>query len=146
MFIVKDILSEKGYQVVTASPETSVGAALQLMADKQIGALVVVEDEKPVGVFSERDFARRVIRYGCSLETPIQELMTSPVITVEPMQSFDDCMTLMTDKSIRHLPVVERGRLVGIISIGDVVRAVIYNRERNIRKLERYIDGTDYGR
>ena len=106
-----------------------------------------MEGARPVGVFSERDLARRIIRVKESpLDQPVKRYMTSPVITVEPLQSVEDCMGLMTDKHVRHLPVMENERLVGIISIGDVVKGIITSREKTIRKLENYIAGVDYGR
>lgn len=147
MFVVKDLLYEKGNEVWTITPEATVREALEIMAEKQIGALLVMQDTQPVGVFSERDLARRIIRVKeFPLDQPVKRYMTSPVITVEPMQSVEDCMGLMTDKHVRHLPVMENDRLVGIISIGDVVKGIITSREKTIRKLENYIAGVDYGR
>jgi CBS domain-containing protein len=147
MFVVKDLLFEKGNEVWTITPEATVRDALEIMAEKQIGALLVMEGARPVGVFSERDLARRIIRVKESpLDQPVKRYMTSPVITVEPLQSVEDCMGLMTDKHVRHLPVMENERLVGIISIGDVVKGIITSREKTIRKLENYIAGVDYGR
>jgi CBS domain-containing protein len=147
MFVVKDLLYEKGDDVWSITPEVTVREALEMMAEKRIGALLVMEADQPVGVFSERDLARRIIRVKESpLDQPVNRIMTSPVITVEPLQSIEECMGLMTDKHVRHLPVVERGRVIGIISIGDVVAAMIRSREKTIRKLENYIAGVDYGR
>lgn len=147
MFVVKDLLYEKGDDVWSITPEVTVREALEMMAEKRIGALLVMEADQPVGVFSERDLARRIIRVKESpLDQPVNRFMTSPVITVEPLQSVEECMGLMTDKHVRHLPVIERGRVIGIISIGDVVAAMIRSREKTIRKLENYIAGVDYGR
>jgi CBS domain-containing protein len=147
MFVVKDLLYEKGNEVWTIAPQTLVREALEIMAEKRIGALLVIENDEPVGVFSERDLARRIIRaQEAPLEQPVSRYMTSPVITVRPLQTVEECMGLMTDKHVRHLPVIENGKLLGIISIGDVVKGIIQNREKKIQQLENYISGTDYGR
>lgn len=147
MFVVKDLLFDKGGDVWSITPDNTVREALEIMADKRIGALLVMEGDQPVGVFSERDLARRIIRVKESpLDQPVKRLMNSPVITVEPLQTVEECMALMTEKHVRHLPVVERGRVIGIISIGDVVAGIIHSREKMIRKLEDYIAGVDYGR
>jgi CBS domain-containing protein len=112
------------------------------MADKGVGALVVLEGEELVGIISERDYARKVIlKDKSSMDTPVREIMTREVISLNPEQSIQDCMALMTDKRIRHLPVLEDERLVGIVSIGDVVKAVISQQEFMIEQLERYIEG-----
>lgn len=147
MFVVKDLLYEKGNEVWTIAPGTLVREALEVMAEKRIGALLVMENNEPVGVFSERDLARRIIRaQEAPLEQPVSRYMTSPVITVRPLQTVEECMGLMTDKHVRHLPVIENGELRGIISIGDVVKGIIQSREKKIQQLEDYISGTDYGR
>jgi CBS domain-containing protein len=147
VLLVKDLLYEKGNEVWTIAPELSVREALEIMAEKRIGALLVVEAGKPVGVFSERDLARRIIRaLEAPLEQPVRRYMTSPVITVQPMQTVEECMGLMTDKHVRHLPVMEEGRLLGIISIGDVVKGLITSHEKKIQQLENYIAGVDYAR
>lgn len=147
MLVVKELLQEKGSDFWTIAPERSLGDALELMADKEIGALVVVEGTKPVGMFSERDFARGVIRiHHCTLDTLVKKLMSSPLIVVGLMTSLDECMSLMTGKRVRHLPVVEGGQLVGVVSMRDLVAALVNNREKTIQKLENYIAGTDYVR
>lgn len=147
MFVVKDLLYEKGNEVWTIAPGTLVREALEIMAEKRIGALLVIENDEPVGVFSERDLARRIIRaQEAPLEQPVNRYMTSPVITVRPLQTVEECMALMTDKHVRHLPVLENGKLMGLISIGDVVKGIIQSREKKIQQLENYISGTDYGR
>jgi len=147
MFVVQDILKTKGSEVWTITPETSVGEALALMKERNIGALLVLEDGRPVGVFSERDLARGLAGRGdFSLNTPVSTLMTSPVVTVTPMSTIEACMGMMTDKRIRHLPVMQAERLVGIISIGDVVKGMLTHKDGLIRQLEEYIAGTDYGR
>lgn len=142
MYTVRQILQNKGQQVWSISPAASVYEALQLMAAKDIGALAVVEEERLVGIFSERDYARKVILHGkTSRETRVDEIMTGKVVVVGPERTTDECMALMTEKHIRHLPVVEGERLIGLISIGDVVKAVISNQEFVINQLENYISG-----
>ena len=122
------------------TPSDTVFDALRLMADKNIGAVIVVSDQKIEGIFSERDYARKVILVGkSSRETLVSEIMTSPVICVEAAWTADQCMALMTEKRVRHLPVVERERLIGVISIGDVVRAVVEEQQFTISSLQRYI-------
>ena len=138
---VSQILDKKGRGVWSVSPQTSVYDALKLMADKGIGALVVIDGEKIVGMFSERDYARKVVLQGrWSKETPVVEVMTESVCYVPPWRTLDECMALMTDKRFRHLPVLEEGKLVGIISIGDVVSAIIAEQEFAIRQLEAFVD------
>ena len=135
----RDMLSGKS-NVYSVGPGDTVYDALRLMADKNIGAVLVRSDEQIDGIFSERDYARKVILLGkTSKETLVREIMTTRVISVEPAWTADQCMALMTEKRIRHLPVVEQGRLVGVISIGDVVRAVVEEQRFTINSLERYI-------
>jgi CBS domain-containing protein len=142
MYTVRQILQNKGQQVWSISPSASVFEALQLMAAKDIGALVVVEADRLVGIFSERDYARKVILHGkTSRETQVGEVMTARVAFIRPGQTTEECMALMTEKHIRHLPVMEGERLIGLISIGDVVKAVISNQEFVINQLENYISG-----
>jgi CBS domain-containing protein len=136
---VRDMLRGKS-NVYSVGPGDTVYDALRLMADKNIGAVVVRSDQQIDGIFSERDYARKVILLGkTSKETLVREIMTTRVILVEPEWTADQCMALMTEKRIRHLPVVEQGRLVGVISIGDVVRAVVEEQRFTINSLERYI-------
>jgi CBS domain-containing protein len=143
MAFVRQLLENKGGNVWSISPEATVFEALQIMAEKNCGALVVLEGNTLKGIFSERDYARKVILKGkTSKETPVKEIMTTDVHTVRPDQTIEDCMALMTDKRIRHLPVVEAGKLIGVISIGDVVKAVIYDKEFTIKQLENYITGS----
>jgi CBS domain-containing protein len=126
--------------VYSVEPGDTVFTALRLMADKNIGAVLVRSDQKIEGIFSERDYARKVILLGkTSRETPVSEIMTTHVISVEPDWTAEQCMALMTDKRIRHLPVMEQGRLVGVVSIGDVVRAVVNEQQFTIDVLQRYI-------
>ena len=142
MKTVTQLLRTKGQQVLSVAPDIPVFEALEVMADKNVGALLVVEDERLVGVFSERDYARKVILKGkSSKDTPVQEIMSSHVLYVRPEQTIEDCMALMTDKRVRHLPVMEEGRVVGVISIGDVVKAIIAEQEFIIEQLQNYITG-----
>ena len=142
MKTVTQLLRTKGQQVLSVSPDMPVFEALGVMADKNVGALLVVEGERLVGVFSERDYARKVILKGkSSKDTPVQEIMSSHVLYVRPEQTIEDCMALMTDKRVRHLPVMEEGRVVGVISIGDVVKAKIEEQEFVIEQLQNYITG-----
>ena len=142
MKTVTQLLRTKGQQVLSVSPDMPVFEALGVMADKNVGALLVVEGERLVGVFSERDYARKVILKGkSSKDTPVQEIMSSHVLYVRPEQTIEDCMALMTDKRVRHLPVMEEERLVGVISIGDVVKAIIAEQEFMIEQLQNYITG-----
>lgn len=142
MTTVRTILQDKGHAVRTASPDTPVIEALRIMAEINVGALVVLRGDEVVGIFSERDYARKLVLKGRSHDsTTVKDIMTTGVITVKQDQSTDDCMALMTSKRIRHLPVVEDGKLVGIISIGDVVKADISEKEHLIKQLENYITG-----
>ena len=142
MKTVTQLLRAKGHEILSVSPEASVFEALKVMAAKNVGALLVVEGERLVGVFSERDYARKVILQGkASKEIPVREIMTSHVLYVRPEQTIEECMALMTDKRVRHLPVLEEERLVGVISIGDVVKAIIAEQEFMIEQLQNYITG-----
>ena len=142
MYTVRHLLEEKGNQVWTISPQASTFEALELMAGKNIGALLVLEQDKIVCIFTERDYARKVVLKGKSSKTTIVgELMTTEVLYVAPDDTIENCMALMTDKRARHLPVMENGELLGVVSIGDVVKAIISDREFMIRELERYITG-----
>ncbi len=142
MVTVKQLLDEKGNAVWSTPPATSVYDALQSMAEKNVGALVVTEGQKVVGMFSERDYARKVTLLGRrSRELSVGEIMSSNVIHVALNDSIEHCMELMTHQHIRHLPVVEQGALVGLISIGDVVRRVIEEQKSTISHLEDYITG-----
>jgi CBS domain-containing protein len=126
--------------VYSVGPSDTVYDALRLMADKNIGAVVVVSNQEIDGIFSERDYARKVILLGkTSRETVVSEIMTTRVVSVEPDWTADQCMALMTEKRIRHLPVIEQGRLIGVISIGDVVRVVVDEQQFTINSLQRYI-------
>ena len=144
---VKEIIKEKGAKVWTISADTTVFEALEMMADKNIGAVVVTESEdKVVGIMSGRDYARKVVLRGkVSREIPVSEIMTSDVLCVGMENSCEDCMQLFTNKRIRHLPVVEDGKLVGLISIGDVLKRVISEQEATLADLENFITGAGYG-
>lgn len=140
MKTVRQLLDDKGSHVVSVSPDTTVFQALEVMAAKGIGAVLVVEDGKVVGVMSERDYARKVILLGkSSHDTPVREIMTGRVVYARPDHTVPECMALMTDKRIRHLPVLDHGRLIGVLSIGDLVKATISEQEFIIRQLENYI-------
>ena len=136
---VRDMLRGKS-DIYAVEPDDTVYDALRLMADRNIGAVLVLSGQRLEGIFSERDYARKVILLGkTSKETLVREIMTPAVICVEPDWTADHCMALMTDKRIRHLPVTDRGRLVGVVSIGDVVRAVVDEQQFTIDSLQRYI-------
>lgn len=142
MLRVNYLLALKGKKLWTIGPDEPVLEAIRRMADKHIGALPVTRGDELVGIVSERDYARKVILMGrSSSDTPVADIMTAPVVTVSPDEAVHRCMEIMTDRRIRHLPVVERGKLVGIISIGDLVKAVIEEQQQTIDQLERYIAG-----
>jgi CBS domain-containing protein len=142
MVRVRQLLARKGNQVWSIEDEDPVLEAIQLMADKHIGALPVMRNGELVGVISERDYARKVILLGrSSAETPVWQIMSSPVVTVAPDEGVRQCMEIMTHKRIRHLPVMEDGRMIGVISIGDLVRAVIEEQDQTIEQLEKFIAG-----
>jgi CBS domain-containing protein len=142
MITVKQLLKAKDNQVWSISSQATVLEALKLMAEKDIGALMVIDGDFLVGVISERDYARKVILQGkSSIDTPVREIMTPKVFYVRTDHSIQDCMALMTNKHIRHLPVYEEDKLVGVISIGDVVKAIISQQEIYIEQLENYITG-----
>mgnify|MGYP000965343271 CR=1 FL=1 len=146
MITVRDLLKGKGNDIWSVGPEDVVLKALNLMVEKDIGALVVLENDKLRGIVSERDFVRSIAESErCLIEAPVSKYMTKVVITVEPDQSSDDCMRIMTEKHIRHLPVVENGRVIGVISIGDVVKADIAAKASTIDTLENYIEGRGFG-
>lgn len=142
MVNVRHILSMKGDDIWVVRPDESVFNALNLMADKDVGALLVTDKGKLVGIFSERDYARKIVLLGkSSLDTPVRDVMTKNVVYIDSGQSMVDCMEIMTEKRIRHLPVMENENLIGVISIGDVVKAIISDQEFIIRQLENYITG-----
>ena len=142
MNTVRQLLKVKGEHVWTISKESTVLDSLELMAEKRIGSLVVIEDGQVAGIFTERDYARRVGHDRRKPEeTRIEEVMTRELITVNPTQTVNECMVLMTDNHIRHLPVLDEGHLVGIISVGDVVKDMIEELEFHVEQLKSYITG-----
>lgn len=146
MATVRDLLKGKGNQVWSIAPGTTVLDALQFLAEKDVGALLVLEADKIVGIISERDFVRSIAKTGqCLLHTTVQEYMTRDVFSISPDQSIEDCMQLMTRHHIRHLPVLEKDTIVGLISIGDVVKEIISTKDSTINQLENYIEGRGYG-
>ena len=140
---VDQLLREKGSDFWVVAPEATVFQALELMAEKNIGAVLVMEGDHLSGIFSERDYARKVVLEGkSSKDIPVEQIMTSKVVCVRPEESMEECMALMTNKHIRHLPVIEGDRVVGVISLGDVVKTVISEQGFIISQLEHYITGT----
>lgn len=140
MLRVKHLLNVKDRDVWSVEPEDAVLRAIQVMADKHVGALPVVRGAELVGIVSERDYARKVILRGrSSAETAVWEIMSAPVITVSPDHTVQECMQLVTDRRVRHLPVMEKNQLIGIVSIGDLVRAVIEEQQETITQLEKFI-------
>jgi CBS domain-containing protein len=140
MKTVMMLLQGKGTEVLSIPPDAPVYEALQLMAERNVGALLVLDRSRLVGIFSERDYARKVILKGkTSRETPVAEIMTCDLVSVRPDQTIDDCMTLMTERRVRHLPVLSHDELIGVISIGDVVKAIISEQEFVIEQLQSYI-------
>lgn len=138
---VRQLLAQKGSRVETIRPERTVFEALEKMAQANIGALVVTEEDEIVGIMSERDYARKVILRGrASRDTPVREIMSSPVVTVDPSATVEDCMEIMTERKLRHLPVIDDGAMVGIVSIGDVVKTLISEKDYMIEQLQNYID------
>jgi CBS domain-containing protein len=140
MRTVRQLLDDKGRRVVAVAPEEPVLEAIQLMADHHIGAVLVMRGTELAGILSERDYARKVILKGrSSAETAAWEIMSSPVVTVGPHDTVNTCMRLMTERRIRHLPVVEDGQVSGVLSIGDLVKAVIEEQQQEIAQLQQYI-------
>ena len=142
MKLVRHLLDTKGDDVISVGPDMSVFDAIKLMADRTVGSLVVMQDGKLSGIVTERDYARKVILKGRSSEkTTVGEIMSTEVITASTGQTVNECMTLMTEKRIRHLPVVAKGEVVGLISIGDLVNAIISDQQEEIEQLGHYISG-----
>ncbi len=141
--MVRFILKEKGQEIWSVTPEDWVYDAIELMADKHVGALLVISEGKLVGVVSERDYARKVILQGkSSKQTRVEEIMTSPVIHAAPADTVEDCMRIMTNNRIRHLPIVENERVLGVVSIGDLVKWIISAQDETIHQLKHYIAGS----
>ena len=142
MKTIKRLLDEKGAEVSTIGPDASVFDAIRKMADENIGSLVVIDDGKIVGIVTERHYARNVILKGkSSPETPVSEIMSTRVVCARPDQTVEECMAVMTDKGVRHLPVLDHKQLVGMISIGDLVKSIISGQQFIIEQLEHYIQG-----
>jgi CBS domain-containing protein len=140
---VHDVLKRKGQNVWSIAPDSSVYRAIELMAEKHVGALLVMNGDQLVGIISERDYARKVVLKGrSSKETRIDEIMSSPVIAVDQTRSVDECMKLITDHRVRHLPVIENQRVVGVVSIGDLVNWIISAQDHTIKQLQNYISGS----
>jgi len=140
MAIVSELLNSKGNDIWSVGPDESVYDALKIMAEKGVGALMVLEGTSLVGVISERDYARQVILKGRSSEsTRVKDIMTTSVVCVGPHQRVDECLSLMTDKRVRHLPVMEEDQLLGVVSVGDLVKSIIEEQRIAIEDLERYI-------
>jgi CBS domain-containing protein len=140
MKTIRQLLQAKGSEIYTIAPEERVFDALKLMAEKNVGALIVIDKGKLVGVISERDYARKVILHGkSSHDIPVREIMTGTLVTVQSSRTVEECMALMTNERIRHLPVVEGERTIGMLSIGDLVKEVIADQELTIKQLESYI-------
>ena len=142
MKLVKHLLDSKERQIISIAPDLSVFDAIKLMADRAVGSLVVLDGESLKGIVTERDYARKVIIKGRSSEsTQVSEIMTADVVTAGTDQTVGQCMTVMTERRIRHLPVVDNGKIVGMISIGDLVQAIIADQKEEIEQLEQYISG-----
>ena len=142
MRTANDILKHKGHAVWSVQPTNTVLEALRVMAEHDVGAVLVLEDGKLVGILSERDYARKVVLAGrSSKESQVKDVMTAHVVCVSPERSIDECMALMTNKRLRHLPVIDHKRLVGLVSIGDLVKATIDDQQFTITQLQSYIAG-----
>ena len=143
MTTIAQLLNNKGNQVWSVKPKATIFEALEIMSEKEIGALLVMEDGKLTGIFSERDYARKVILKGkSSKETQVGELMTKKVFYIDSQKTINDCMAMMTAKRIRHVPVIEDNQVMGIVTIGDVVNQIISEQEVTINHLENYITGS----
>ncbi len=142
MRTVQQLLDEKGHDIQSVHPDESVFDAIQKLANANIGSLIVVEDDRPVGIFTERDYARSVILKGkSSPTTPVRDIMTTRVVYAQPDQTVEECMAVMTDKHIRHLPVLDGEKLIGMISSGDLVKSIIAEQKFTIEQLEHFIRG-----
>lgn len=142
MKLVSDILNSKGHEIWAVKPDDTVFESLQLMAEKEVGALLVMDEDRLVGIVTERDYARKVILEGkSSKDSSIAEVMTKHVLCVTPERTVDECMALMTDKRARNLPVVDHKRVIGLVSIGDLVKALISEQQVLIDQLQHYISG-----
>lgn len=140
MHNVQQILDQKGRRIISAAPAASVREVISLMAEHNISAVLIMNGSELLGIITERDYARKVILQGrTSADTPVSEIMTSQVISVSPGETAQKCMSLMTEKKCRHLPVLDKGEVVGMVSIGDLVKAVIEDQQKEIQQLQQYI-------
>jgi|SRR5450755_2324303 CBS domain-containing protein len=140
MLTVRHLLEKKGRLLYSIAPQAPVLDAIRMMAEHHVGALVVMQKDELLGIMSERDYARKVVLLGrSSADTSVQEIMTSPVVTVSPMSTLDECMRVVTLRRVRYLPAVEDGRVIGVVSIGDLIKAVIEEQQHTIEQLESYI-------
>lgn len=145
MTTIRLLLDKKGDKIWSTTPEATVFEALQLLAEKNIGALLVLENGRLAGIVSERDYARKVVLLGkTSMDTPVREIMTENVVTVTPQTKVSEAMSVMTERHFRHLPVIEDEKIVGVISIGDLVKSIIAEQKFTINQLENYISGSTY--
>jgi CBS domain-containing protein len=142
MTTVGNLLTSKSQEIWSIAPDDSVFEALEMMAEKNVSGLLILENSKLIGIFTERDYARKLILKGrSSKKTKVSEMMTKNILYVKTQNTIEDCMTLMTDKRIRHLPVIDSGRLIGIVTIGDLVKQIISEQQTTIHQLENYISG-----
>lgn len=142
MTSIRQLLNDKGHDVLSIHPDDSVFDAIKMMADENVGSLVVMEDDKLTGIITERHYARNVILKGkSSPKTPVRDIMRTRVICARPEQSIEECMAVMTERGVRHLPILDRKKLVGVVSIGDLVKSVISDQKFIIEQLEHYISG-----
>lgn len=142
MTTIRQLLAQKGPEVLTIGPDETVFDAIRMMAGHEVGALVVLEDGKLIGIFTERDYARNVFLKGrSSPKTRVSEVMSTHVICVAPEETVEDCMAIMTDRKVRHLPVISENQMIGIVSIGDLVKSIISDQKFVIEQLERFITG-----
>ena len=142
MTSIRQLLNDKGHDVLSIHPDDSVFDAIKMMADENVGSLVVMEDDKLIGIITERHYARNVILKGkSSPQTPVRDIMRTRVICARPEQSIEECMAVMTERGVRHLPILDRKKLVGVVSIGDLVKSVISDQKFIIEQLEHYISG-----
>jgi len=143
MTTVGNLLKIKGSEIWSVTPDSTVFQALEKMAEKNVSGLLILENDKMVGIFTERDYARKLILKGrLSKNTKVSDLMTRTILYVKTQNTIDDCMNLMTAKRVRHLPVIDNGRLAGILTIGDLVKQIISEQQTTIHQLENYISGT----
>ena len=142
MKTIRQLLESKGHDIWSISPDATVYDAIKMMAEKEIGALLIMDGSRPVGILSERDYARKIILKGrSSRETKVRDIMTADVIFADTDQSIEGCMALMTNKRIRHLPILDEGKLIAVVSIGDLVKCIIAEQKFVIEQLESYING-----